>query len=184
MRCALILAALAGLACGRTEVFERRSAALPSATTGCADGARDGFTDLDRWPAIAACAGGFDGFIDDAPARALCSAGWHVCTGDDPAIGAVTLEDARAFSGCFAFDAAHDCHDCFARCRPAIGACQKCCVSGAPTDPDMAGVGAACTFWDSGPQQSCLATGRSDATTNDFGCGWRPGLTGVVCCRA
>lgn len=72
-------------------------------TVGCADGQRDGFTDLSRFPAIAGCAGGFDqpGVTLASSAQAtcgfrggddgenpngvgcsvadLCAPSWHVC---------------------------------------------------------------------------------------------------------
>jgi len=72
-----------------------------SETVGCADGEREGFVDLDAYPDIAGCSGGWDvpgvlnttepacdlGAGDDGPDPAgtgctvadLCAAGWHVC---------------------------------------------------------------------------------------------------------
>ena len=75
----------------------------PASVVGCADGVRDGLIDLAAYPAIAACAGGWEvpGLLSNAarsPACArgggnqgerpngqgcsatdLCAAGWHVC---------------------------------------------------------------------------------------------------------
>lgn len=69
--------------------------------TGCADGEREGFTDIDSHPDIAGCSGGFDtlGLFGTGPdcvhtagddgnnvsgqgcsAVDLCSPGWHVCS--------------------------------------------------------------------------------------------------------
>ncbi|MHB8420223.1 MAG: choice-of-anchor D domain-containing protein [Myxococcales bacterium] len=76
----------------------------PQNPAGCADGTREGFTDLQSYPAIAACSGawsvpglfgvppacgnqgGNDGSHADGngcAAADLCAAGWHVCLGSD-----------------------------------------------------------------------------------------------------
>ncbi|MBR58273.1 MAG: hypothetical protein CMH54_09655 [Myxococcales bacterium] len=64
-------------------------------SVGCADGQRDGLTDLNHWPTVAACKGTF-GFMslraprtntacgnnlgnECAAPEDLCSAGWHIC---------------------------------------------------------------------------------------------------------
>lgn len=148
---------------------------------GCADGTREGLTDALRYPAVAACAGVFMGWIDEGSADAICSPGWHVCRGNDAAVNALAADEASAFAGCFGYDAAQDCGACFPSCRGAMGSCMACCVSATdPTDPDMAGLGAGCNFVGEGP--ACLSDLRLDASTNTFGCGYDPSLRGVVCC--
>jgi hypothetical protein len=154
-----------------------------AAGPGCAAGVRQGFVDAVRYPDIAACAGSFTGTIGEASAQAICAAGWHVCRGDDAPVRRITQAEATQFPGCFAFDAADDCGACYPTCVGSHGMCQDgCCVSLAPTDPDMAGMGASCTPNPLGFMTSCLAEGRLDASTNTFGCGWDPSLAGVVCC--
>jgi hypothetical protein len=150
---------------------------------GCASGVRQGFLDVARYPDIAACAGSFTGTIGEGSAQAICAAGWHVCRGDDAQVRRLTDTDASQFPGCFAYDAANDCGACYATCVSAHGHCTNgCCVTAAPTDPDMAGMGAACAHDGGGFTTSCLAKGRLDASTNTFGCGWDASLAGVVCC--
>jgi hypothetical protein len=146
---------------------------------GCADFTREGFADVAKYPKIAACAGSFTGWIDEAGAKAICAPGWHVCNGGDAVVHTITHPEAKAFSGCFAFDAAHDCNACYTHCRD-LG-CKNCCVSNYESDADMAGMGASCSDYGAG-QSSCLAGGRIDASTNTFGCKWAASVTGVVCC--
>jgi len=92
---------------------------VPPATTGCADGTREAFTDEARFPSIAGCAGGWSvpGLLTEASmapgcARAagndgsnrmgtactvedLCADGWHVCRGaSELTLMAVTCRDA------------------------------------------------------------------------------------------
>jgi len=91
----------------------------PAASSGCADGTREAFTDQARFPAIAGCAGAWSvpGLLTDqsmAPgcARAagndgsnptgggctvedLCADGWHVCSGaGELTLAGVTCQDA------------------------------------------------------------------------------------------
>jgi hypothetical protein len=91
----------------------------PSATTGCADGTREAFTDQERFPSIAGCAGGWSvpGLLTEASmaprcARGagndgsnpggvdctvedLCADGWHVCGGASAlTLAGVTCQDA------------------------------------------------------------------------------------------
>ena len=147
---------------------------------GCADGTREGFANVLAFPSIAACAGTFAGWIDEASAKSLCAVGWHVCNGADAVVHTIAYEQAKSFGGCFAIDAAHDCNSCFKHCRD-LG-CMNCCVSNYEWDADMGGMGSGCA--DSGAgQQSCLASGRLDASTNTFGCKWNSSLAGVVCCK-
>ncbi|MBI5518342.1 MAG: hypothetical protein HY909_31515 [Deltaproteobacteria bacterium] len=151
------------------------------AEPGCADGTREGFTDTARFPRIAACRGVFEGFIDEASARAVCASGWHVCRGGD--VRAVTHADARGFDGCFAYDAAQDCNYCSATCRGIVGDPRASCgVADAVRDADMAGMGRACSDY-GGTTATCLADGRIDSSTNTFGCRYDARLAGVVCCR-
>jgi hypothetical protein len=151
------------------------------AEPGCADGSREGFVDTARFPRVAACGGTFTGFIDEASARALCAAGWHVCRGGD--VRTVAAADARGFDGCFAYDAAQDCGYCSATCRGIVGDPRAACgVADAITDADMAGMGRACSDYGASTA-TCLADGRIDASTNTFGCRFDPRLAGVVCCR-
>jgi hypothetical protein len=110
-------------------------------------------------------------------AQSLCANGWHVCTGVEPAIGAVAYNDGLAFHGCFAFDAAQDNWVCHPGCNAAVAA-------GADTaeNIDMAGLGADCPYDLGGG--SCIAGGRIDASENSgTGCSYYAGLTGVVCCQ-
>lgn len=150
--------------------------------TGCADATREGFVETALFPDVAACAGRWSGWVDESSAASLCGAGWHVCRGSDRPIGRVTLAQATTFSGCFAFDSAHDCNACYPTCRGALGQCRACCVPNVASDPDMGGVGAGCLQHPVGTS-SCLANGRVDSTQNSTGCQWNERITGVVCCR-
>ncbi len=121
------------------------------------------------------------GWIDQSSAKSICSSGWHVSRGSDTTIvGKITYAEALSFAGCYAFDAAHDCNACYPTCRK-LG-CKVCCVQNYTADADMAGMGKGCSAYGA-TQKSCLATGRVDASTNTFGCGWNSKLAGVVCCK-
>jgi hypothetical protein len=158
-------------------------------SNGCLDGTREGFRNESDFPDIAACAGTWSGWIDERPAADLCSQGWRVCTGSDQAIKRLTMSQATAFLGCFAFDAANDCYVCHPRCRAAIGTSMNtaggvCTIPPNNTDVDMAGVGANCRQEGVTANSSCLASGRTDATQNTYGCQADPmNTTGVTCCR-
>lgn len=147
-----------------------------STSAGCADGTREGLVDPVAFPAIAACGGSWSG--DVGGAGALCAAGWHVCRGDEGAVGAVTYAAATAFAGCFAIDAAQDNFICRPDCSAQVAA-------GIDTaaNIDLAGVGASCAFQFPGAG-GCLADGRIDLSENTgTGCDFSPGVTtGVVCC--
>src|SRR5687767_14823798 len=95
------------IACGRAAPSAGPDAGAPKRgpEIGCADGTREGLTD----PDVAACGGTFTGFIDGEHAGRLCATGWRVCRGDDGVVARIGLAGATSFSGCFAFDAAHDC---------------------------------------------------------------------------
>lgn len=138
---------------------------------GCADGEREGFVDLARYPAIAGCSGGFTVagvFREAAPACALaagddganpsgagcnasdlCAPGWHVCrhTGEVAAKSVDGCAGADAVSGQF-----------FATRQSGPG-CGQCATG---IDPTMQCGG-----------DDCLTTCYpNDLTTNDlFGCG-------------
>ncbi|MBL8626167.1 MAG: hypothetical protein JNK64_32935 [Myxococcales bacterium] len=147
-----------------------------TSAAGCADGTREGLVDPVAFPAVAACGGSWTG--DVGGAGALCAAGWHVCRGDEAAVGAVTYAAATAFAGCFAIDAAQDNFICRPDCSAQVAA-------GVDTaaNIDLAGVGASCAFQFPGGG-GCLADGRIDLSENTgTGCDFSPGVTtGVVCC--
>ena len=142
----------------------------PTDCRGCADGRRDAFLDVDRYPRIAACAGGFSiaglsrafaptcdrGAGDDGPnpngvgcsATDLCAPGWHVC---------VSAADVASHSpdGCAgAADAAPRSFFATRQTGPGCGHCA--------TGADMSCDNSSC-------RPGCAQTER---TTNDiFGCG-------------
>jgi len=148
---------------------------------GCADGVREGFVDIEVWPQIAACAGSFQGPVFGPSAGEVCQVGWHVCSpadnpGDAAFLKMVSFEDATAFGGCFAINAAQD-----------QGECQAC--TGEANGDDMAGVGSGCSNYH--PDESgCIGDGRLDVIccedhATQKACHFKPGLTdGVVCCRS
>ena len=154
---------------------------------GCADGSREGFVDMNTYPGIAACEGTFEGFISSVSAKHLCSDGWHVCTGHEVQQREITVQEADAFPGAFAFDSANDCGNCHGTCLGAMTGTSIngfCAVSATDyTDPDMECMGSGCTLRTGSPHTSCLLTGRTDAPNgHGHGCSWYEDLTGVVCC--
>ena len=158
----------------RTSTRTRTPTRTSTVTSvGCADGTREGFIGVNAFPGIAACAGTWSGHVSNG-AR-LCASGWDVCSDRSPQVKAISFEQATAFAGCFAFNAAND-ND---QCNP--------CTGGDGAD-DMAGVGAACPSA-LGGQKSCLGSGRIDAACcldyqSGTACQFKPGVTsGVVCCR-
>lgn len=143
---------------------------------GCASGKRAGFIDETKFPAIAACAGSWTGDVSNA--ASLCASGWHVCMGNDSAVTNTLYNDAIAFTGCFAFDAAQDNYACLTDCSKAV-------LDGVDTaeNIDMAGVGSGC-LWKYPSTGSCISGGRIDSSENSgTGCDYHDGLTGVVCCK-
>jgi hypothetical protein len=112
-----VVAAANGTPCGGTRTCQAGVCTTPNVPDpGCADGSREGFQDMSRYPGIAACSGGWsvpgvtrddlvptcgrasgnDGANKEGTgcsAADLCAAGWHVCKGK----GEVA---ARAPSGC------------------------------------------------------------------------------------
>lgn len=152
------------------------------AGSACADGTREG---LWAQPDVAACEGFFSGLIDEGSAASLCGDGWSVCQGTSAALGCITQDEATTTVGCFAYDAAQDCGECFATCRSAGMGSKTCAFVGQPAlDPDMAAVGNGCGLPQL-PQRSCLprSTVRIDASRNTTGCQYQPKVTGVLCCR-
>src|SRR6266404_396983 len=82
-------------------------AAIPlreaAAESGCADGTREGLTDFQLYPNIAACAGTWTGHVSNG--GHICAPGWGVCssTNNSEELKTITFADAVAFPGCFAF---------------------------------------------------------------------------------
>lgn len=161
------------------------------ATAGCADGTREGFGDVARYPNLAACAGRWTGDLTDPAADALCSAGFHVCTHADTEPRVVDFVQATAFPGCFAYRASNDDFD---GCEPLV-------CHGDVRHDDMAGMGRGCTpvsgaSWprtaaDAGTclagnarldAQCCAASVALPGQSRSAGCLQR-GESGVVCCR-
>ena len=156
---------------------------------GCADGSREGFHDMALYAGTAACEGSWEGFISSVSAKALCSPGWHVCTGVEVQERGLTVQEAESFDGAFAFDSANDCGNCHETCLGAMTGTSIngfCAVSASDyADPDMECMGSGCFRRTDEPHTSCLLTGRTDApdTPSRNGCSWYEDLTGVVCCR-
>ena len=149
--------------------------AAPPNSSGCASGSRAGL-DLAKYPGVAACAGVWQGSV--ATATALCASGWHVCTGAEPSVTAVTYDDAIAVTGCFAIDAAQDNFVCTPSCAAAV-------TKGVDTasNIDMAAIGSACPY-KFPAQGGCITGGRIDFSENSgTGCDYAAGLTGAVCCK-
>lgn len=163
-----------------------------AAQQGCADGTREGFTDLLRYPKIAACAGDTDGVdVNSTAANSFCATGWHVCTGADINAArndpdhhtAINTADATSFAGKFAYNANNDCQSCQDTCGArAVGTGHfgGCAVRGG-SDPDLACMGSGCTR--RGPRPACLADNRFDS--GNGGCTIRASsnIRGLVCCR-
>jgi hypothetical protein len=146
---------------------------IAGAGQGCADGSREGFLEVPAFPNIAACRGSWNGAISDPSARAICVSGWHLCTHLDTGIlREISFQQATAFTGCFAFDAAPD-----------GGSCLPCTGAGGSQN-DMGGVGSGCGSKIEG-SSSCLGSGRIDVVENQRNsCSFQEGVTdGVVCCK-
>eukprot|EP00419_Tripos_fusus_P010876 CAMPEP_0172660028 /NCGR_PEP_ID=MMETSP1074-20121228/3850_1 /TAXON_ID=2916 /ORGANISM="Ceratium fusus, Strain PA161109" /LENGTH=531 /DNA_ID=CAMNT_0013475627 /DNA_START=107 /DNA_END=1702 /DNA_ORIENTATION=+ len=106
-----------------------------------------------------------------------CPSGWHKCTGQDVMSAKVTYTWAKSFSGCYNFDAAHDCGGCSETCtsRKDVSGSRKLCYDA--STPDKGGMGSGC-YYDNPQRTSCLTGGRIDAGRN---CGATN--DGVVCCQ-
>jgi hypothetical protein len=183
------------------------------AAVGCADGSREGFADLGRWPRIAGCSGGFrvpgvDGDGARSPhcdreagntganpagvgcsAADLCAAGWQICTD----AGDVERSSPTGCAG-----AAPDGYALFF--LVATGASPDgICVPGAGFENDLFGCG---SFGDPVHPSCAPLDRRLDftgcyATRGLWSCGddrthlqetaevskAGPGLGGVLCCR-
>lgn len=97
-----------------------------------------------------------------------------------------SVEGTTSFpGGCFAFNAAHDNGRCFPVCGDFSAD-----IHGNPAPftedligADMGGIGSECAdYTGQALGSSCLASGRTDASTNTFGCFLDPSLEGVLCC--
>jgi hypothetical protein len=137
---------------------------------GCADGQRDAFRELARYPAIAACAGGFTraglsreasptcarGAGDDGPnpvgagcnATDLCAPGWHICrSAADVAAhspdGCAGVADAAPSSFFATRQTGPGCGHCATGGDPACGSndCRPGCAQTAATSNDIFGCG-------------------------------------------
>jgi hypothetical protein len=132
--------------------------------------------DVKVFPKIAACDGDWKGDVSGAKVR--CAEGWHVCLGNEEALKKVTFDEATAFKGCFAFDAAHDNNSCTNDCSAAVEEKKLDTAE----NIDMGGMGADCA-WKYQTDASCLGSGRIDASENSgTGCNYHASLTGVICC--
>jgi hypothetical protein len=146
-----------------------------STASGCADGVRRGLTSATRHPDIAVCAGSWEGDVSNG--SVLCAAGFHVCTGAEQALRAVTFEEARCFLGCYAFDAAQDNYQCLPDCSSRVGSIDSA------ERLDMGAMGSGCPYQFPGAN-SCLSGGRIDGSENDgIGCNYNARFSGVVCCK-
>jgi hypothetical protein len=166
------------------------SVALASASSllysiGCAAGYRSGFNDLATFPTIAACTGRYTGNIGGASALAMCASGWHVCRGNDAVLATISGTQATAFSGCFAYDSAHDCNYCASTCNAILASSSTPCYVQATNDADLAGLGGSCSIGSgSGASVNCIDGPRIDAYPGNWGCLEQPSSTqGRVGCR-
>jgi hypothetical protein len=156
----------------RGDAAREDAAIAPDAaapTIGCADGEREGYRDLPRYPDIAACAGGWDhpgvahaspafcdhGAGDDGASPAgvgcgvadFCEPGFHVCLGPSDV-------DRSSPDGCAG---SHDAPSSFFVTRMSSSGCGVCAT----------GTSTTCSAIDC--RMDCAQT---SATTNDvFGCG-------------
>jgi hypothetical protein len=150
---------------------DARTASAP----GCASGERGGLIDVELYANVAACAGSWEGDVKNG--ASLCGTGFHLCRGTDLGVRTLGFEQATAFCGCFALDAAQDNYNCFDGCSEQADAGVD-----SYTQLDMAGVGFDCPY-QFRDATGCLAGARVDATENDgYGCGFAPYLSGVLCC--
>ncbi|MDX2012656.1 MAG: carboxypeptidase regulatory-like domain-containing protein [Myxococcaceae bacterium] len=157
-------------------------------SVGCADGTREGFTDVLAFPDVAACGGGWQGDLDTSTsAEQLCGPGWRVCTHADAPVRALSFTQATAFPGCFAFRASVDGFD----------GCEPLDCSNDVTRDTVAAVGASCgalsgvsrlvpdggaCFSDRGAIASQCCNASVAGPGRAAGCPQR-GESGVLCCR-
>ena len=151
--------------------------------SGCADGTREGFTNENSFPNIAACAGTYYGNINGGDTGGLCSDGWSFCDGSDIKSLSISYSDATSFGGCFAVNSASDCNACYITCESQTNLNSGGCWD-ASGGFDMDGVGSSCSL-NSG-RTSCLASGMVRANDN-AGCTWNSNggnsRTGITCCK-
>ncbi|MBK6697436.1 MAG: hypothetical protein IPG50_35420 [Myxococcales bacterium] len=149
--------------------------ASDAGTAGCADGTRDGLSEV-TYPRVAACAGTWSGHVSTA--SPLCAAGSHVCTGAESALKAVQYTDAIAVTGCFAMNAAQDSFVCHVDCAAAVPSIDTA------ANVDMGAIGSTCPYKFPGAANgSCISGGRIDFSENSgTGCNFAAGLSGVLCC--
>ena len=151
--------------------------------SGCADGTREGFTNENSFPNIAACAGTYYGNINGGDTGGLCSDGWSFCDGSDIRSLSISYSDATSFGGCFAVNSASDCDACYITCESQTNLNSGGCWD-ASGGFDMDGVGSSCSL-NSG-RTSCLASGMVRANDN-AGCTWNSNggnsRTGITCCK-
>eukprot|EP00048_Salpingoeca_helianthica_P021310 m.11588 g.11588 ORF g.11588 m.11588 type:complete len:519 (-) comp5827_c0_seq1:24-1580(-) len=157
-------------------------------TNGCASGTRAGLIDPLVYPSIAVCAGSYTGNIGGPVARALCATGWHVCRGNDQPLNVLTFAQATSFTGCYAYDSAHDCNYCSTTCQAIIQNPNAACQVQPGNDADLAGLGAGCPNYETGTTSvsiNCITSSRRiDSVSTNWGCDGQPSSSlGVVCCR-
>lgn len=177
-----------------------QSAAGDPATIGCADGQREGFADLGRFPTIAACEGNWAGPLslraaptgkacgDDAGACAvpadLCATGWRVC-GSDGAVSdlaRITAAECENVSNGRYVGAMSHCKEQEGCVADSPGGRYPCFASGWCAEPVCCGRGClgygACRsgVW---PDRTHTILGQ------DHGCAKMPPLAmgGVLCCK-
>jgi len=157
-------------------------------SVGCADGTREGFTDVLVFPDVAACGGTWQGDLDtSSSAEQLCGPGWRVCTHADAPVRALSFTQATAFHGCFAFRASVDGFD----------GCEPLDCSNDVARDNVAAVGASCgalssisrvvaeggaCFSDRGAIASQCCSVSVAGPGRAAGCPQR-GESGVLCCR-
>ena len=185
----------------------------PPPEVGCSDGTREGFLASSRWPAIAACAGGFrvaglgpdPGLVMHCDREAgntganpsgvgcsvadLCAQGWHVCA-DAGEVG------ARADAGCEgAVPAGYALFFVVRAGASADGVCapgldfrndlQGCGSFGEATHPTCAPLDRRLSFADCAATGGLWSCGDSTAHLQETDNAQKPGpaLGGALCCR-
>ena len=159
-------------------------AALASAAkeSACADG-----TDEHRWlkRGVAACTGDFKGPIEGSEAKAICNTkqGWNVCTGVDMVKSGFSYSEGRSFKGCFVYDAANDCHGCFATCKGTKSVNGRRGCADRLGGHDIAGIGQHCSNPGKGAR-ACVAGGRINGNSHGTGFCTQGKAHGVACCKS
>lgn len=166
--------------------------------SGCADGQREAFMDLVKFPAIAGCAARWAGSPsmrtpatgaacgDDLGACAVpasaCATGWHLCgaSGAIAELAAVNVDDCHAAApGRFIAAISH--------CANNVDTCVydstlPCYDSGWCSEPVCCGAGCS---QGAGCMDGVWAAGTRISADDSIGCGALPSATdlGVLCCR-